>query len=120
MIILILARVFYETRKKPVTRWNPDELEERVYEIIMERLGVDKAQIIPQATAQDLGADHDGWLDLLIDLEEEFGLDITDEEVECLTTVQDVLSYVIAKCGQETCDCGTCHAVSGDKSFGEF
>lgn len=72
-------------------------VEERVIEIIADRLGVDKAEIVPEASfVDDLGADSLDLVELIMAMEEEFDIEIADEEAEKLKTVQDVLNYIKA------------------------
>lgn len=71
--------------------------EERVIEIIADRLGVDKSEVVPEAAfIDDLGADSLDLVELIMAMEEEFDIEIADEEAEKLRTVQDVLDYIKA------------------------
>ncbi len=71
--------------------------EERVIEIIADRLGVDKSEVVPEAAfIDDLGADSLDLVELIMAMEEEFDIEIADEEAEKLRTVQDVLNYIQA------------------------
>jgi acyl carrier protein len=70
-------------------------VERRVIEIIVEQLGVGEDEVIPEASfIDDLGADSLDLVELIMALEEEFGLEISDEEAEKIQTVQDVISYI--------------------------
>lgn len=72
-------------------------VEERVIEIIADRLGVEKGDIVPEASfVDDLGADSLDLVELIMAMEEEFDIEIADEEAEKLKTVQDVLNYIKA------------------------
>ena len=72
-------------------------IEERVIEIIADRLGVEKGDIVPEASfVDDLGADSLDLVELIMAMEEEFDIEIADEEAEKLKTVQDVLNYIKA------------------------
>jgi acyl carrier protein len=68
---------------------------ERVKEIIVEQLGVNAEQLVPEAKfVEDLGADSLDTVELVMALEEEFGKEIPDEEAEKLTTVGEAIAYV--------------------------
>lgn len=72
-----------------------DDIINKVKEITSEQLGVDESQITAQANfVDDLGADSLDTVELVMALEEEFDLEISDEEAEKLTTVEKVISYV--------------------------
>ena len=72
-----------------------DDIASKVKEITSEQLGVDLSQITPEAKfVDDLGADSLDTVELVMALEEEFDLEISDEEAEKLTTVDRVVSYI--------------------------
>ncbi|MFP3867121.1 MAG: acyl carrier protein [Desulfobacteraceae bacterium] len=72
-------------------------IEERVVELITNQLGVEKSEVVPEATfVDDLGADSLDLVELIMAMEEEFDLEIADEEAEKLRTVQDVINYIKA------------------------
>ena len=67
----------------------------KVKEIIVNKLGVDEAQITPEASfTNDLGADSLDTVELVMALEEEFGHEIPDEQAEKLQSVGDVIKYI--------------------------
>jgi acyl carrier protein len=68
---------------------------ERVRDIIVNQLGVNAEQVVPEAKfMEDLGADSLDTVELVMALEEEFGAEIPDEEAEKLQTVGDAISYI--------------------------
>jgi len=70
-------------------------VEEKVKHIIVEQLGVDEDEVKPEAAfVDDLGADSLDVVELVMALEEEFGLEISDEDAEKLTTVGKASSYI--------------------------
>jgi acyl carrier protein len=70
----------------------------KVQEVVADKLDVDASKITPEASfANDLGADSLDVVELVMALEEEFGVEIPDEEAEKLQTVQDVVDYVAKK-----------------------
>lgn len=72
-----------------------DEILKKVKKITSEQLGVDESQITAEAKfVDDLGADSLDTVELVMALEEEFDLEISDEEAEKLTTVQKVVEYL--------------------------
>ena len=73
-------------------------VEQRVKETIVETIGVDDPEVIPTASfVDDLGADSLDAVELLMALEEEFDIEIADEEVEKCVTVQDAIDLVKGK-----------------------
>lgn len=70
---------------------------ERVKSVIIEQLGVDEANITMEASfIEDLGADSLDIVELIMALEEEFDLEIPDEDAEKISTVGDVVNYINA------------------------
>jgi acyl carrier protein len=75
---------------------------ERVHSIIVEQLGVDEKEVTEKASfIDDLGADSLDTVELVMAFEEEFELEIPDEDAEEITTVSDAVNYIEAKTGQE-------------------
>ncbi len=69
--------------------------EEKVIDIIVEQLSVDKDKVVPGASfVDDLGADSLDLVELIMAMEEAFGIEIPDEVVEKITTVQDAIEHV--------------------------
>ncbi|HJO57340.1 MAG TPA: acyl carrier protein [Nitrospinaceae bacterium] len=70
-------------------------VEEKVKEIIVDQLGVDDKQVTTGASfIDDLGADSLDTVELVMALEEEFDIEIPDEEAEKITKVQDAIDYI--------------------------
>jgi acyl carrier protein len=70
-------------------------VEQKVKDIIVEQLGVDPEQVTPEASfVDDLGADSLDTVELVMALEEEFNLEIPDEEAEKIATVGDAITYI--------------------------
>ena len=70
-------------------------VEERVKQIIVEQLGVDEGEVTPTASfVDDLGADSLDTVELVMAFEENFGIEIPDEDAEKITTVKDAVSYI--------------------------
>lgn len=68
---------------------------ERVTKIIVDRLGVEESKVIPEASFKDdLGADSLDVVELVMELEDEFDMEISDEDAEKITTVGDVVDYI--------------------------
>jgi acyl carrier protein len=74
----------------------PDKpIDQRVKDIVVEQLGVKPEQVTPQAKfIEDLGADSLDTVELVMALEEEFGIEVPDEQAEKLQSVGDVIKYV--------------------------
>ena len=72
-----------------------ENITEKVRDIIVEQLGVNPEQVTPEAKfIEDLGADSLDTVELVMAFEEEFGIDVPDEEAEKLQSVGDVVRYV--------------------------
>ena len=70
-------------------------IDERVKQIIVEQLGVDEAEVTPNASfVDDLGADSLDTVELVMAFEEAFEIEIPDEDAEKIRTVQDAISYI--------------------------
>ncbi|HAF50537.1 MAG: Acyl carrier protein [Synergistales bacterium 54_24] len=75
-----------------------DEVMKRLKEIVMDRLDVEEEQIKPEASfVEDLGADSLDIVELIMGIEEEFDIEIPDEDAEKLTTVGEAFEYVKGK-----------------------
>jgi len=72
-----------------------EPVEDRVKEIICEQLGVEEDEVTPNAKfIEDLGADSLDTVELVMAFEEEFDLEIPDEEAEKIVTVGDAITYI--------------------------
>ena len=70
-------------------------VEDRIKEIIVAQLGVSIEEVIPEASfIDDLGADSLDIVELVMAIEEEFGLEIPDEDAERIQSVQDAQHYI--------------------------
>lgn len=73
-------------------------VEEKIKSIISEQLGVKPEEVTPQASfIDDLGADSLDTVELIMALEEEFNVEIPDEDAEKMTTVGDAIKYINEK-----------------------
>ena len=70
---------------------------DKVKEVVIDKLGVEEEKIIGDASfVDDLGADSLDTVELIMQLEEEFGIEIPDEDAESITTVQAAVDYIEA------------------------
>ena len=71
------------------------EIANSITAIIVDKLGVSESEVKPEATfAQDLGADSLDTVELIMEFEKEFGVQIPDQDAEGITTVGDAISYI--------------------------
>jgi acyl carrier protein len=74
------------------------DIKDKVYDIIVSKMGVNKDQIKPESKfSDDLGADSLDTVELIMELENEFGIQIPDEDAEKIGTVQQAIDYIVAK-----------------------
>jgi acyl carrier protein len=70
-------------------------IDEKVKEIISKQLGVDASEVTPEASfVEDLGADSLDTVELVMAFEEEFGIEIPDEDAEKIAKVKDAIDYI--------------------------
>ena len=75
-------------------------MEEKVKEIISKQLGVNASEVTDEASfVDDLGADSLDTVELVMALEEEFGIEIPDEDAEKIAKVKDAINYIKGKQG---------------------
>ncbi|MCL4352612.1 MAG: acyl carrier protein [Firmicutes bacterium] len=74
---------------------NKEQVFDKVKDIIVDQLGVDEEEVTSEASfIDDLGADSLDIVELIMALEEEFGLEIPDDEAEKISTVSDAVDYI--------------------------
>ena len=79
-----------------------EEIQKKLKDIVVDRLNVEESQIKPEASfVEDLGADSLDIVELIMGIEEEFDIEIPDEDAEKLTTVGEALNYVKNKLGAD-------------------
>jgi acyl carrier protein len=84
--------------KELTTKVNWKELTTKVNSIIVEQLGVEDGSLVPEANLlDDLGADSLDVVELVMALEEEFKIEVPDEDVENIRTIGDIVRYVGTK-----------------------
>lgn len=72
-----------------------NEIEAKVIELIVDKLGVDASEVTPEASfANDLGADSLDTVELMMGFEKEFDMTIPDEEAQTIKTVGDAINYI--------------------------
>jgi acyl carrier protein len=75
-------------------------IEEKVIEIIVEQLDVTREECVPDASfIEDLGADSLDLVELIMAMEENFGVEIADEELQKIRTIQDAINFIKKKKG---------------------
>ena len=71
------------------------EIEVKVKEIIVDKLGVDEADVVPEASfTNDLGADSLDTVELIMEFEKTFDITIPDDKAEKISTVADAIAYI--------------------------
>ena len=80
-----------------MAQFSLEETYTKVTSIIAEKLNIDVKTIKPQATVQELGADSLDLVEIILKLEESFNIEIADEDLAHLNTVQDFVDYIHRK-----------------------
>lgn len=70
---------------------------DKIKKILVEQLDVDEEAIKPETTIEELGADSLDLVEMIMNLEEEFGIQIEDEDMDDLKTVGDIIDYIKSK-----------------------
>ena len=71
------------------------EIESKVNAIIVDKLGVEASEVKPEASfTNDLGADSLDTVELIMEFEKEFGINIPDDQAEKISTVGDAIAYI--------------------------
>ncbi len=84
-------------------KYTREEVTEKITEIIVELLGVDEEEVVPEARVrEDLEADSLDLVELIMAFEDEFGGEISDEEAQQITTVGEAIDYIMVQ--QEKAD----------------
>jgi acyl carrier protein len=74
------------------------KIEDKVKKLISEKMEVDLADVVPKASLiDDLGADSLAIVEMIMTMEEEFDIEVPDEDAEQLRTVEDAINYIIKK-----------------------
>lgn len=78
--------------------WNEAGIRETVTDLIVDQLGIDEEEVTPQSKiSDDLGADSLDTVELVMCCEEEFDLEISDEDGEKMQTVNDIVQYLVKR-----------------------
>lgn len=80
-----------------MTEFSKQDTQNKIIDIIAEKLRIDKAKITPESTLQELGADSIDIVEFIMRFEDLFGIEINDEDAEKLQSLADVIDYVQAR-----------------------
>jgi acyl carrier protein len=96
MSLLCIQNSEIKTRKQlNLNLKNMSEIEVKVKEIIVDKLGVDEADVVPEASfTNDLGADSLDTVELIMEFEKTFDITIPDDKAEKISTVADAIAYI--------------------------
>lgn len=74
------------------------KIEDKVKKVIAEKLDIDPSEVVPEASLiDDLGADSLAIVELIMSMEEEFDIEVSDEDAESLKTVKNAIDYIVEK-----------------------
>src|SRR5437868_15380136 len=94
-ISLYLFQKVYFCNQHKLNHITMSDIATRVKKIIVDKLGVDEAEVTPEASfTKDLGADSLDTVELIMEFEKEFNISIPDEQAETITTVGQAVSYL--------------------------
>lgn len=74
-------------------------IEERIKDILVDQVGCQLKEITDSSTFEELGADSLDQIEIVMGFEEEFGIDIPDEQMESIKTVKDAVDYITGRLG---------------------
>ena len=77
------------------------DIAERVRNIVAERLNVNPEEVTLETTFEDLGADSLDVMDLVMELEQEFDIEIPDKDAEKIRTIEDTINYIQSRLQRE-------------------
>ena len=96
--IIFLWQIFFNLQKNTTM----SEIESRVKAIIVEKFGVSESEVTPEANfTNDLSADYLDRVELIMEIEDEFGIAIPEEEAEKIATVGDAVKFVEEKVAEK-------------------
>jgi acyl carrier protein len=80
-----------------MTQFSYDDTFAKVVDIVAEKLGIEKARITKESTMSDLGADSLDLITIVMKFEEQFGIEINDEDAEHMNNIGQVIDYIQAR-----------------------
>ena len=94
-ILLSYGKVFYLHSEKQLKFKNMSDVKSRVIAIIVDKLGVDEGEVVADASfTNDLGADSLDTVELIMEFEKEFDIQIPDDQAENISTVGQAIQYI--------------------------
>ena len=80
-----------------MTQFSSEDTFSKVAALVAEKLNIDKSRVTQGATLTDLGADSLDLVEIIMKMEEQFGIEINDEDAEKMNNVADVVAYINAR-----------------------
>lgn len=80
-----------------MANFSPEETFSKISDIIADKLAIDKQRITKESTLADLGADSLDLVEIIMKMEEQFGIEINDEDAEHMNNVGQVVDYIQKK-----------------------